>query len=94
MSGPHKEKAIISQPRISEASSCSNLLAHPSIPEAWIIKGEIVDYLQSRVPGLNRAAGRRCLLMPSLPYMPGFLPIQLYQRVQNHFIESFEGKFD
>ncbi len=65
---------------------------------AWIIKGEIVDYLQSRVPGLNRAAGQRCLLKPSLPYMPGFFPIQrgirLYQRVQNHYIEAFEGKFD
>jgi RHS repeat-associated protein len=32
MTGPREEKAIISQPRIAEASSYSNLVASPSIP--------------------------------------------------------------
>ena len=64
---------------------------------AWIIKGEIVDYLQSMSPGVNRAYGRRVELFPSLPYVPGLSPplkaLQLYQRVENHFIEAFDGKF-
>ncbi|MDY0281641.1 MAG: RHS repeat-associated core domain-containing protein [Salinivirgaceae bacterium] len=65
---------------------------------AWIMKGEIADYLQSMTPGVNRAYGRRVELMPSLPYVPGISPplkaVQIYQRVQNHFIEAFDGKFE